>query len=227
MSGPADPAARLALLLRCLQLASPALPVGGFAYSQGLETAHADGLVEGEAGARRWIGDTLSLVLARFEAPLWVRAFAAWRDRQAAEFARIDGILRAARETAELRAESLQMGTSLARLLPLLGVEPAPSMPLSYPAAFAAACAGTGLDSETGLAAYLWSWAENQVLAALKTMPLGHAAGQRLLVALQPQIAAAVAVAHALGDEELGSAPLQLAICSARHEIQYARLFRS
>lgn len=218
---------RLRSLLAALHLASPALPVGGFAYSQGLERAIEDRLVTDEAGARRWIGDLLRLSLARLEAPLWLRAFDAGAAADVAALARCNDELLAVRETAELRAESQQMGSSLLRLLPALGVQPPAIEPAAYPAAFAAACAALGVDREAGLTAYLWAWVENQVLVAVKTVPLGQQAGQRLLVALHEPLVQAVATACGLSDDDLGSATVNFALVCARHETQYSRLFRS
>ena len=183
--------------------------------------------------AQRWIGDLLSLVVARFEAPLWLRAFDAGAAAAAgaAAFATCNGMLLAARETAELRAESEQMGASLCRLMPAFGLVPPAPGPIAYPAAFAAACVGLAVPRETGLAAYLWAWAENQVLVAVKTVPLGQQAGQRLLFALHERVLQAVQVATRIaatdGDEHLGTAAVGLALMSARHERQYSRLFRS
>jgi urease accessory protein len=235
---PADPLpasdARLRPLLALLQLASPALPVGGFAYSQGLEKAIEDGLVHDAATARRWIADLLSLSLARWEAPLWLRAFDAAAACDDHALAQWNDELLAARETAELRAETQQMGASLLRALPALGVtRSAFDTPggahdaIAFPAAFAFACAALGIDREAGLTAYLWSWAENQMLVAVKSVPLGQQAGQALLFALHAPLAAAVQSAAALRDDELGSAAIGLALASARHETQYSRLFRS
>lgn len=222
-----DSGARLLPLLALLQLASPALPVGGFAYSQGLERAIEDGLVQDAAGSERWIGDLLSLSLARLEAPLWLRAFDAAAGGNASAFARWNDELLAARETAELRAETQQMGASLARLMPALGLSAPAVEPLSYPAAFAAACAGLRIDREAGLAAFLWAFVETQVLVAVKHVPIGQQAGQALLFALHARLAQAVQTAIALRDDELGSAAVGYALASARHELQYSRLFRS
>ncbi|WP_085316637.1 urease accessory protein UreF [Derxia lacustris] len=223
---PAAPGA-LRPLLALLHLASPALPVGAFAYSQALEAAVEHGIAADEPAALRWIGDHLRLVLARVEAPLWLRLHAAARAGDTAQFARLNARFIALRETAELRAEALQTGASLARALPALGVAPPPAEPLAFCAGFAWTCAQLGLPAREGLAAYLWAWTENQVIAAVKLVPLGQMAGQRMLVALHAEVEAAVATAAALGDDELGSAALGLAIESARHESQYSRLFRS
>ena len=218
---------RLRSLLAALHLASPALPVGGFAYSQGLETAIAEDLIIDAASARRWIDDLLLCVVARFEAPLWLRAFDARAAGDAQHLGAISAELLAARETAELRAETLQMGASMLRLFEALNLA-APTQPnLVYPAAFAVACCDLGVDREAGLTAYLWSWTENQVLAAVKTLPLGQQAGQRMLFELQGSIVHAVQVATTLRDDELGTAAVGFARCCARHESLYSRLYRS
>lgn len=213
--------------LALLQLASPALPVGGFAYSQGLEAAIADGTVHDAASAQRWIEDVLALSLARLEAPLWLRVHDAAAAGNEAQVAHWNAELLAARETAELRAETLQMGASLLRVFPALGLD-APSLAQpTYPAAFALACARLGIARTDGLTTYLWTWAENQVLVSVKTIPLGQQAGQSMLTALHAAIARAANDAAQLGDDELGTAAFGLALLSARHETQYSRLFRS
>ena len=214
-------------VLSLLQLASPGLPVGGFAYSQGLEKAIEDGIVHAADSARRWIEDMLTLSLARFEAPLWLRAWDAWKAGDHDAFARWNEECIAARETAELRAETMQMGVSLVRVMPALGIVPPRCSPIAFPTAFAAACAALDIGREDGLAAYLWAWAENQVLVAVKSVPLGQMAGQRLLAGLHPVINDAVQAAIDCPDYALGSASIQYAINSARHEAMYSRLYRS
>ncbi len=223
----APPVAPLARVLALLQLASPALPVGGYAYSQGLETAVSEGRVQDAESVRRWIGDLLTLSIARFEAPVWLRIHAATLTHDDAAVARWNRELLATRETAELRAESLQMGASMLRLYPALGLAAPALESATYTAAFAVACAQLGITGEDGLAAYLWTWAENQVLVAVKTVPLGQQAGQSMLTALHADVRRAVEIAAALSDDRLGSAAIGLAIASARHETQYSRLFRS
>jgi urease accessory protein len=214
-------------LLALLQLASPALPVGGFAYSQGLEKAIEDGLVTDATSAQRWICDLLLLSLARFEAPLWLRAFDAQARGDAASLARWNDEALAARETAELRAETVQMGSSLLRVMPALQLAPPALEPIAYPVAFACACAQLGIDREAALTAYLWAWVENQALVAVKSVPLGQQAGQSLLFALHPALAQAVQIASALDDDALGSVTTRFALVCAQHELQYSRLYRS
>ena len=221
------PSTHLRPLLALLQLASPALPVGGFAYSQGLESAISDGLVRDAASAQRWIRDALLLALARFEAPVWLRLHEAALAGDEAALRHWNEELLATRETAELRAESLQMGASMLRVYAPLNLT-VPSLPdTTYTTGFAMACAQLGIARVDGLAAYLWAWTENQVLVAVKTVPLGQQAGQAMLLALRSAVQQAVEQAAALADDELGSAAIGFALRSARHETQYSRLFRS
>ncbi len=220
--------------MRLLQLASPALPIGAYTYSQGLEWAVEAGTVNDEAGALAWIGDQLDWNIGRFEAPLLSRMLAAWRLEDDAELARLDAEFVASRESAELRAETLQMGYSLRRLLDELpdfpsGLRerlhaiPQPSFPLAWAgAAVAWECA-----DGAALGAYLWAWSENQVMAALKAVPLGQTAGQRILAELGQRIPAIAARALATAEEDFSNFAPGFAIACCRHETQYSRLFRS
>jgi urease accessory protein len=222
-------------LTRLLQLASPLLPVGAFAYSQGLESAVDDGFVHDAASARRWILNCLELGLARFEAPILLRLIAAWTADDTAAVSRWNTRFLASRESAELHAETVQMGFSLRRLLLDLDEEHHRSEfdslqaiePLSYPAAYAFAAARWQAEPRDALTAYLWSWCENQVSAGLKSVPLGQVAGQRILVEAQTAVVRAVDRAASLADHELANLLPALAIAGARHETQYSRLFRS
>jgi urease accessory protein len=216
-------------LARLLQLASPALPVGAYSYSQGLEAAVEAGFVRDAESAQRWIADVLEFSVARMEAPMFLRLCAAWRASDVAAAEGWNALFLASRESAELRAESAQMGHSLARLLAELGEGDrlAAWEEISFPAAFAHAAVGWDIAPGEALTAYLWAWAENQVLAAIKTVPLGQTAGQRMLLALGEQVSAAAARAAELTDDALGNLAPGLALLSARHETQYSRLFRS
>lgn len=216
--------------LRLLQLASPALPVGAYSYSGGLESAIDAGIVRDAPEAAEWIGAVLEFNLARMEAPVFLRLAAAWErdDREAVRHWNAEFV--ASREAAELRAETLQMGHSLRILLRDLGVEGISALQiddLAYPTAYAFAAARWRIDAREALAAYLFAWVENQVLAAVKCIPLGQTEGQRMLLALGDRIPGAVA--HALGAEDatLGGFAPGLAHASMRHETQYSRLFRS
>jgi urease accessory protein len=217
--------------VRLLQLASPALPVGAYSYSQGLEAAVEAGVIRDADSAARWIGDVFALSVIGMEAPLLLRLVAAWETNDLAAVRRRNDELIASRETAELRAETLQMGYSLRRLVCELGIDGASSLDafeeLAYPTAFAFAIAAWRLDAGEALAAYLFAWIENQVLAAVKTVPLGQTQGQRILLELGQRIAPAVEAAAAMNDDDLSNLAPGLALASARHETQYSRIFRS
>jgi urease accessory protein len=222
-------------LTRLLQLASPALPVGAYTYSQGLEWAVESGRIGDEASAGQWIADLLQHGIGRFEAPLLVRLMAAWSIPDTREIARLNADFLASRESAELRAETLQMGFSLSRLLkdlrdPALDAVQATlaAQPeIAFPTAWSGIAAAWSIARDAAAAAYLWSWAENLVMAALKAVPLGQAAGQRMLAELGRQIPAIAEIAQSLLEEAWSNFTPTFAICSARHETQYSRLFRS
>lgn len=222
--------------VRLLQLASPALPVGAYTYSQGLEQAIDGNVVRDEAGALRWIGDALAFGIGRWEAPAVARLHVAWTNGDDASIVRIDREFVASRETAELRAETLQMGHSLARLLrdlpafadvPGLGERLRALREPAFPTVWAAAAAAWCAAVDEALAAYLWSWLENQTLAAIKAVPLGQSAGQRILAELGARVPELVAQALACGDDDFANFAPGLALASATHETQYSRLFRS
>jgi urease accessory protein len=218
-------------ILAALHLASPALPVGGFAYSQGLEQAIEDRWVTNMESAYRWIRDGLVLNMARQELPWWLACYRAAAQSDWMRVVEVNDRLHALRETGEFRLESVQMGHSMAKLF----AQWPQGQPLAdltevvwvYPSAHAALAAVSGVTQELALSAYLWSWVENQVLAAVKSVPLGQIEGQALLHRLKVDIVHAMEIAENINSEEAGSAAFGLAITSARHETQYSRLFRS
>jgi urease accessory protein len=221
-------------LVRLLQLASPTLPIGAYSYSQGLEWAVEVGEVRDGTTAGVWIGDVLELVIAPGEAAVLFRLLAAGGQGDWPRFAIWNAWFRASRETAELRAETEQTGGSLAKLLSEVGrldVRTLAMMgklaPITLPAAFAIAARAFGVPVDAALAGYVWSWLENQVLAAIKLVPLGQVAGQRLLIALGEKIPCVVATASTIDDADLSTFAPGLCLASARHETQYSRLFRS
>jgi len=187
-------------LVRLLQLASPALPIGAYSYSQGLEWVVDAGTVNDAATAATWIGDLLDLVVAPGEAAVAWRLLDAAKRRDWREFGKWNRWFCASRETAELRAETEQMGAALIKLaaaLELLGAEATEQLAgwpaLSLPAAYALSARGYGIGSDAALIAYVWSWLEAQVTAAIKCVPLGQVAGQRLLKTLGEHIPGVVA----------------------------------
>jgi urease accessory protein len=216
-------------LARLLQLASPALPVGAYSYSQGLEAAIEAGIVHDRASAEQWIAELMELSVACMEAPILARLVAAWRAGDDAAAARWNEEFLASRETNELRAETVQMGYSLRSLL--AQIEDAAALDAmeepSFPAAFAFATAQWRIAPHDALVAYLWAWLENQVLAAVKTVPLGQTDGQRILLALGARLEAVAGNAESIDDAALGAYVPGLALLSSNHETQYSRLFRS
>ena len=218
-------------ILAALHLASPALPVGGFAYSQGLEQAIEDRWVTDMESAYRWIRDGLVLNMARQELPWWLACYHAAAQSDWMRVVEVNDRLHALRETGEFRLESVQMGHSMAKLFAQWpqgqSLADLTEVVWVYPSAYAALAAVSDVTQELAMSAYLWSWVENQVLAAVKSVPLGQIEGQALLHRLKVDIAHAMEIAEGFNPEESGSAAFGLAITSARHETQYSRLFRS
>lgn len=239
-----------AALLRLMWLASPALPVGGFSYSEGLEAAVEAGHVQGEAAVGDWLLDQLHLSLARADLPACAQAFCAWQSvHDPLRLQALNNWVLATRETAEFRLQTEQMGRSLVewlrngeqaqdpRITHCAALLPSPS----WPVVFALACV-LAVDADRpaqrehtdkmdgprqALLALAFGWAENMAQAAMKSVPLGQAAAQRILTRLTQAIPQAVESALALPDTERQAFTPMLAILSSRHESQYSRLFRS
>ncbi|AZV30994.1 urease accessory protein UreF [Cobetia sp. ICG0124] len=217
-------------LLGLLQLVSPALPIGAFAWSQGLESAFELGWVTQEQELGEWIDGVLEDGLGRCELPLLVRLQQAWAEEDAAALNEWDGWLKATRETAELSDEDARLGAALLRLLRSLALEPpAALMPETpgYVTVFAWVAHQRGVPLRQTLIGFAWAWLENQLAVACKAMPLGHTAAQRLTEQLRPRVVEVVAQALERPDAALGPILPGLALASAQHETQYSRLFRS
>ncbi len=223
-------------LPRLLQLASPALPVGAYSYSQGLEWAIECGDVAETHAAQRWIEDHLALVIARFEAPVYAACFAAWLRNDAADVARLNAEFIASRESPEPRAETVQVGFSyaawcreVATLTPVQRSALAAMDRVCAPVAASLAALASGLAVRDGLSAYVFGFTENQVMVLAKAMPMGQIAAQKLLFALGDAVTRTVeaALPLALDESDWSSASPWLAIAQMKHETQYSRLFRS
>ncbi|MFJ1466731.1 urease accessory protein UreF [Massilia orientalis] len=218
-----------ASLLHLLQFASPALPIGGYSYSQGLETAIEAGCVHDAASAYAWLVRYLDEVLARWDAPLLWRLLSAFAARDTAAIAEWSACFLASRDTAESRAETVQMGYSLTRLIAELGVADVGPLggEVTLPAAYACAVDALDIPHEEAVLAMLFAWAENQVLVCVKSVPLGQVAGQRLLLSLRPDLERTAATACTLPDADLSNWSPGLSMLSMRHEVQHGRLYRS
>ncbi|MEA5583388.1 urease accessory protein UreF [Nodularia harveyana UHCC-0300] len=218
--------------LYILQLASPALPVGAYSYSEGLEILVEKGIISDQASLKHWIEAELYYGAIRLDGAVMVRAekSASIGDRSA--LSHLNMWLSATRETQELRASSWQMGRSLTQLLGKLQPEIIPLVnavgnPCNYAIAFGIAIAHWQIDIQAALLAYLHSWTSNLITAGVKLIPLGQTAGQELLLALQPLISTAVSEILALEDDQLSCCSWGLSLASMQHETQYTRLFRS
>jgi urease accessory protein len=226
-----------AALLQLIWLASPALPVGGFSYSEGLEAAVEAGLVHDEASAANWIVEQLHASLARADLAVLATAVAAARAADTKRLAQLDAWVRETRETSELRQQVEQMGRSLGEWMKSVGWGATPAMretagvapqpTHTYPVAFALAASTTSAPVRQVALAFAFGWAENMVQSAIKAVPLGQSAGQRILARLAQEIPPAVDHAVSLDDDGRQAFTPMLAILSARHETQYSRLFRS
>lgn len=224
----------MSALLQLLWLASPALPIGGFSYSEGIESAVAHGWVHDEASCAHWLSQQLRLSQARGDLSLAAQALRAWREDDSATLRRMNDWLLQTRESAELRLQSEQMGRSLLDWLrnhdTATPAQIAQCQALGqpcYPLVMALALAASRAAPEDALLAYAFAWAEAMVGAAIKSVPLGQSAGQRILARLAAEIPTAVAEAIATDESRRQAFSPMLAILSARHETQYSRLFRS
>jgi urease accessory protein len=231
--GESSVAADLALS-RLLRLASPALPAGAFSYSQGLETAIAQGWLRDEAAITNWIQDVLEFNLARFEAPLLARLIAAWASGDLIDVERWNEVLLAGRETAEFRAETSQMGYSLRALFNATGEFSQADLERlaqisspGFPTVFAFVVCVWRIPTRSALVGYLFAWAENQVGVAVKSMRLGHIGAQRILSAVSLALPALLESAVVCEDDALSNFSPGLTIASCLHEVQDGRMFRS
>ena len=221
-------------LVALLHLASPALPIGTFSYSQGLEGAVDAQLVHDPESAQAWIQSGLEHVLAINELPMLSIIYGNWESGNFSEIERLNSRFLASRESSELRQETEQLGWSLTQLaLALQWHDEARQValrslrPVCLPTAFAYASGALGIDLESCVSAYCFSWVENQVTAALKSVPLGQTAGQKILFAMHPVIPEVVLRAIATAPDQISTFAPHLGILSARHATQYSRLFRS
>jgi urease accessory protein len=220
-------------LIQLIWLASPALPIGGFSYSEGLEAAIDHGWVHDEHSAAAWLIDQLHLTQSRGDMAVLAQMIAAW---QAQDYPRLEALsqwVHATRESAELRLQSEQMGRSMLEWLRNQEAMDADTLAMcncwvpTYPLMFALALSRTGAPLEHCLQTYAFGWAENMVQAAIKSVPLGQNSGQRILTQLAQHIASAVSHALQVTDDTRQAFSPMLAILSAQHETQYSRLFRS
>ncbi|NJL02703.1 MAG: urease accessory protein UreF [Spirulinaceae cyanobacterium SM2_1_0] len=221
-----------ASLLALLQLASPALPVGAYSYSEGLEMLVEQGAIATAAELQTWLATELTQGAIQLEAAIAHRAQQAAQRHQWSQLSAWNHWLSATRETSELRQQSWQMGQSLLKLLVALDAdcsEPAAQLgtPCNYAIAYGLAAAHWQWPAAVALLAYLQSWAANLTTAGVKLVPLGQTAGQQILLALAAPLQAAAQAAIARPDTQLDSCSWGTSLASLAHARQYSRLFRS
>jgi len=230
-------------LIRLMHLVSPSLPTGGFAYSQGLEWAIEKGWINSEAPLEQWLLNVIETGMTHVDIPLLQIIYQAVERQDLDAFTRAVQWVRACRETKELRDEEAHRGRAMAAIIKELGLchagmANAAKKPNHDPwhkvisssqlAGFAFAATLWEIPIQVAAQGYLWSWLENQVLAAVKIIPLGQSSGQRVLARLSPTIDTAVATGLQIKDvEQMGSSLPAFGLACSNHETQYTRLFRS
>ncbi len=216
-------------LTRLLQLCSVSLPVGGYAFSHGMEYAIDAGWIRNAGQVEQWVSEQLETSLASTDLPILKRCLTAIDEQNWAELARLNDLILACRETRELRLTDTAMGEALHRLLTSLEFELpfAKGEAVSFVCLFALAAHQWGIPYRSAALGFLWSWLENQIAAATKLVPLGQTQAQQLLGALQPALQRALALADDVQEDNIGAGLPGLAIASSQHEHMYSRLFRS
>jgi urease accessory protein len=219
---------------RLLQMTSQAFPIGGYSHSYGLEAAIESGQVRDEASVQQWIADVLSFSIGTYEIPVLHEMSDAWIALDSIALSRLNEQFLATRESAEPRSATVQMGFSMRALLAVL-----PNLPdflldtlrsmhePTLPCVWSGAARAWAIPASDAAAAYLWSWAENQVLVAMKSVPIGQSSGQRVLLKIGEQIAELDSRPRSTSDDTRSNFAPGLAILCSQHETQYSRLFRS
>ena len=218
-------------LLKLMQLTSPSLPIGGYSYSQGLEFAVSSGWVHDTSTASDWIQGLLKKTIINLDLPVLKKFYEAWEKSDVVMVGYWNDFLFANRDAFELQEEDRQLGKALARLLVDLGLEEAkPFLNSPYGGfltLYSLAAVRWNISLNDAAKGFLWMWAENKVLCAIKLVPLGQTDGQKILSAVIETISHEVVKGLDLPDDDIGYTAPGQAIASALHETQYTRLFRS
>lgn len=218
-----------ASLLRLLQLSSVSLPVGGYAFSQGMEYAIDRGWIKNQSQVADWISLQMNHALAHVDLPTLRLCIEATKHDNAQRLIELNDLVLACRETKELRLNDTAMGEALARLLRNMGISTPFSRQddVSFVTLFAIAANQWRMDFDLAAMGFAWSWLENQVAAATKLVPLGQTQAQELLSELQTDIGEAIKTSLTIEEDRIGAGLPAIAIASSLHETQYSRLFRS
>lgn len=215
-------------LLRLLQLSSPTLPIGSYAYSQGVEAAVHAKLIVDETTALAWLRSVLRDGLVHGDLALLHHFYQAWHTEQVNDLQVLTELSHAIRETHELWQEDQHLAKALMRLAKSLNISFEQSgSEVCYPMVYAKVALAWDASAADALTAFCWSWMENQIAALIKLVPLGQTQGQSLMLQMDEAVIQAVEKAQQVKIEDIGNSLMQLAILSSRHETQYSRLFRS
>ncbi|MEP0072026.1 MAG: urease accessory UreF family protein [Marinomonas sp.] len=218
-----------ASILRLLQLSSVSLPVGGYAFSQGMEYAIDKGWVKRKADVLDWVSLQMQQSVARVDLPVLRLCMLAAEQQDSVRLKELNDLALACRETKELRLNDTAMGEALFRLMGSLGIKTPfeRGEVMSFVPLFAIAAAHWKLNFDVATLGFSWSWLENQIAAATKLVPLGQTQAQELLGELQGDIHQAISLSLTIEEDRIGAGLPMIAIASAQHETQYSRLFRS
>lgn len=214
-------------LLRLMAWLSPAFPVGGFAWSGGLERAVHDRLVTDADGLRAWVQTVLAHGSLWNDAVLFCGAWRSFEDGEA--LASVSELGLALAGSAERHAETLSLGKAFvagAAAWPHPVFERLP-VDLPFPVAVGVVAAAHSVPVDKALAAYLHAAVSQWISAAIRLGVCGQADGVRVLAGTEADIGAVSVRAGVLTLDDLGTATVQAEISSLRHEVQHSRLFRS
>jgi urease accessory protein len=223
-------------MLRLLHLCDSLFPIGGFAYSDGLESAASAGAVADADALRGWLDVCLDETFGRVEGPAVWRAWTASRDAQWDALAALDDEVTALRPSSSARRSSRAMGlrllTTWQTLYPDPRIERAVSLARdgrlgpSLPVAFAAACACGGVERRPSVEAFAYTRLSATISAAMRLVPIGQTGAHTLLARALDRVPAAV---DGIIDRDAGVESFTPALDIAVMTQQYlhSRLFRS
>ncbi|MEM8838061.1 MAG: urease accessory UreF family protein [Pseudomonadota bacterium] len=214
-------------LIRLQTFMSASFPLGGFAYSQGLESAVHNGLVGGEDDLCEWISGFMTSGSARNDA---IVLAAAYRNEDSAEGQEaICDLARALAQPLERYLETLSLGQAFCEAIQPWPFSETLDLPEAspFPVAVGIAAADLAIPLEAAIASFLQSFVSNQTQAAIRLSLIGQTGAQRVIVALEDEIVRLSNIYASSGLDDLGGLSFQSDIMASRHEHQAVRLFRS
>lgn len=216
--------------IRLLQLVSPSLPIGAYTYSQGIEWAVEQGWITTQDELSDWLQGLMQSNMLYLELPVFFKMLQAWKQFDEISIQEWNRYLLASRETLELRQEEINRARAFTQIV--ISLEPNAEkvkhlIIQSQHACLSYACNACKIKADEAAAALLWGWLENLVLSAVKIIPLGQTAGQRVIFNLSEMIPDIIQQAKQVEDDDIGSSSMALSIASSQHETLYTRLFRS